>query len=82
VSCLAPGYTVTEAGAPRPRPTWLWSTSEEVAKAAVEGLLAGRPLIVPRLAWKAVAIVAPRLPRALVRRLAREVGTRMSAPRE
>jgi uncharacterized protein len=77
VSCLAPGYTTKDRGAVRPRPRWLWMTSEEVARTAVEGLLAGRPLIVPGVPWKVVAALAPRMPRFLVRRLATTVGRRM-----
>ena len=80
VSCLTPGYTWTQPGVARPRPRWLWSTSEAVARVAVEGLLAGRPLIVPGLPWKVVSVLAPRVPRALVRRLAAAVGRRMQDP--
>jgi uncharacterized protein len=77
VSCLAPGYTVKDRGAVRPRPRWLWRTSDEVAREAVDGLLAGRPLIVPGVPWKVVAALAPRMPRFLVRQLATSVGRRM-----
>ena len=77
VSCLAPGFTVKVEGGFRPRPSWLWSTSEGVARAAVEGLLAGRSLIVPGLPWKMVAALAPRMPRFVVRQIATAVGRRM-----
>src|SRR5712692_5585361 len=77
VSCLAPGYTVKGRGAARPRPRWLWTTSEEVARRAVDRLFAVRPLIVPGVPWKVVAAVAPRMPRILVRQLAAGVGRRM-----
>lgn len=77
VSCLAPGYTVKVAGAPRPSPSWMWTTSEEVAKAGVDGLLANRALIVPGAAAKAIAIVAPRLPRAVLNAAATAVARRM-----
>ena len=77
VSCLAPGFTETDPAAARPSPAWLWRTSDEVAESAIEGLLSGKPLIVPGLPWRAVAVLAPRAPRFLVRRLARAVGRRM-----
>jgi short-subunit dehydrogenase len=79
VSCLAPGYTVKERGAARPRPGWLWTTSDEVARIGVEGLLSGRPLIVPGWPWKVVAVLAPRMPRVLIRRIATAVGRRMAS---
>ena len=77
VSCLAPGFTETDPAAARPSPGWLWRTSDEVAEAAVKGVLSGDPLIVPGLPWRVVAVLAPRAPRFLVRRLARAVGQRM-----
>jgi uncharacterized protein len=80
VSCLAPGYTVKDRSAARPRPRWLWTTSEEVARVAMDGLLAGRPLIVPGLPWKVVAALAPRMPRILIRWIATAVGRRMLHP--
>jgi uncharacterized protein len=78
VTCLAPGYTVKVRGAARPRPAWLWSGSEEVARAAVDGMLAGRQLVVPGLPAKLIAVLAPRVPRFVVRRLATAVGRRMA----
>jgi short-subunit dehydrogenase len=83
VSCLAPGFTETDPNARRHSLPWLWRTSDQVAQAAVDGLLTGRPLIVPGLAWRAIAVLAPRAPRFLVRRIARNVGRgmlRMSPP--
>lgn len=77
VSCLAPGYTLTSPDQVAAGPRWLWSTSEEVARAAVDGMVRGRPLIVPGLPWKVVAVLSPRVPRALVRRLASTVARRM-----
>lgn len=77
VSCLAPGFTQEVPAARRPSSAWLWRTSDEVAQTAVRGLLSGRPLIVPGLPWRAVAVLAPRAPRFLVSRLARAVGRRM-----
>ena len=81
VSCLAPGFTVKVRAGRRPSPAWLWTTSEEVARAAVDGLLAGKSLIVPGLPWKIVAILGPRLPRFLIRRIAGAAGQRMAAQR-
>jgi hypothetical protein len=78
VTCLAPGYTVKARGAARPRPAWLWLGSEEVARAAVDGMLARRQLVVPGLPWKIVAGLAPRMPRFVVRRIATAVGRRMA----
>jgi short-subunit dehydrogenase len=78
VTCLAPGFTATEETVGSPRPAWLWSTSDAVARAAVDGLLAGRSLVVPGLPWRAVGVIAPRLPRSLVRQLARRLGSRMA----
>jgi hypothetical protein len=81
VSCLAPGYTVKERDGARRQPRWLWRTSGEVARSAVDGLLANRSLIVPGWPWKVVALLAPRVPRALTRRVAAAVGRRMAAAR-
>ncbi len=81
VSCLAPGYTVKERDGARRRPQWLWRTSGEVARSAVDGLLAGRSLIVPGWPWKIVAVLAPRAPRALTRRVSAAVGRRMAVAR-
>src|SRR5258706_2143679 len=80
VSCLAPGY-VRRPGMPTRGPSWLWATSDEVARIAVEGMMQGRPLIVPGAAWKVSATLAPRVPRALMRRVARSVGARMAQDR-
>lgn len=79
VTCLAPGFTSTEETTIATRPRWLWSTSDAVARAAVAGMLAGRAEVVPGLPWRIVAVLAPRLPSGLVRRVARRVGSRMSA---
>ena len=77
VTCLAPGYTTKAADEERPSPQWAWTTSSEVAKAAVAGLLSGRALVVPGLPWKAVAMLAPRLPRPLVALAADAVARRI-----
>lgn len=77
VTCLAPGYTLKASVQRPPEPRWLWSTSEQVAEEAVRALLAGRPLVVPGRPWKAVAALAPRLPRSVTGRIAAAVGRRM-----
>lgn len=76
VTCLAPGYT-TKNGLPPAGAAWLWTTAAGVARAAVDGLLAGRSLVVPGWPAKLVSILAPRMPRVLVRRVARAIGRRM-----
>jgi uncharacterized protein len=77
VTCLAPGYTAKSGDASRPGPRWLWSTPDEVARAGVEGLLAGRRLVVPGLPWKVAAMLAPRMPRFVTRAIAGSVAKRM-----
>lgn len=80
VTCLAPGY-VRKRGVPSPGPRWLWKTPEDVAREAVVGMLARRPLVVPGWPWKAVSVLAPRVPRAFVRRAGKTVGARMAQAR-
>jgi len=77
VTCLAPGYTDNSHGTARAGPRWLWCTPEDVARAAVEGLLKGKRLIVPGLPWKVVAVLAPRMPRFVTRTVAGAVARRM-----
>jgi uncharacterized protein len=78
VTCLAPGF-VMRPGVPIRGPSWLWMTSEDVARDAVVGMLAGRQMVVPGLPWKAISVLAPRLPRALIRRVAGNIGRQMAA---
>lgn len=80
VTCLAPGY-VRRPGRPAPGPRWLWMNSDAVAREAVEGMLRGKPLIVPGIPWKVTAMLAPRVPRSLARMAARAVGQRMARAR-
>lgn len=77
VTCLAPGFTVTELAGPVGGPRLLWLDPEEVARTGVDGLLAGRRLVVPGMVWRPVAALGPRLPRAVTLRVARYVGRRM-----
>ena len=77
VTCLAPGFTITEHSTRSPRPAMLWRDAEQVARAGIDGLFAGRRLVVPGAAWRVVAALAPRLPAAFTLRVARVVGTRM-----
>ena len=78
VSCLAPGFTLTEKTREAPRPAWLWSTAEGVARAGVAGLLSGRSLIVPGAPWRAAAILAPRVPRRVTAAIALRMGRRLA----
>lgn len=80
VSCLAPGY-VARPGSAQPGPALLWTTSDRVAREAVSEMLKGRSLIVPGIPWKLAAILAPRVPRAMVRGAASAAGRRMVAAR-
>lgn len=77
VTCLAPGFTTTEHSTGRPRPPMLWRGAEEVAHAGIDGLLAGRRLVIPGITWRIVATLAPRLPAGITLRAARVVGARM-----
>lgn len=77
VTCLAPGYTTKSRDASPKGPPWLWLTSEDVARAAVDGLLAGDGMVVPGLPWKMVAALAPRVPRFMMRAIAGGVARRM-----
>ena len=79
VTCLAPGY-VLRPGVPRRGPAWLWMRNDDVARKAVAGMLRGQQLVVPGLPWKVVSVLAPRVPRALTRTVARSVGRRMASP--
>lgn len=80
VTCLAPGYVRRPEEAIR-GPEWLWMSSDDVAREAVVAMLKGRQLVVPGLPWKVVSVLAPRVPRSLVRALASRVGMRMAQSR-
>lgn len=77
VTCLAPGFTSTEHSSATSGPRMLWLNAEQVAHAGIDGLLAGRRMVVPGTAWRVVAAVAPRLPRTMTAHAARLVGRRM-----
>jgi uncharacterized protein len=77
VTCLAPGFTDTGQPPADLRPRMVWLDAAQVARDGVDGLLAGRRMVVPGTAWRVAATLAPRLPTAVTARVARHVGRRM-----
>jgi short-subunit dehydrogenase len=72
VSAVAPGFTKTEfhqraninmSGVP----SWLWLEDKKVVKAAIEGALAAKSLIVPGVQYKALKLMADFMPRSTIR---------------
>lgn len=71
VTALCPGFTHTEfhagpVGVPR-LPGWLWLSAEQVARAGVDGVEAGRQVVVPGAVWKLAALLGRQLPRPVIR---------------
>lgn len=60
----AAGLSDAEAGESLPK--FMWVPAAEVAKAAVEGLAAGRPVVIPGPANRAAAALAHLAPKALI----------------
>lgn len=78
VTALCPGYVLSEFhdgtsfGARRPaRPTSLWLSAGDVARAGYRAVEANRPIAVPGIAYRAAARLLAITPRALVRRATR-----------
>lgn len=75
VAVLCPGLTRTEFqeishdGQPRNLPSFAWQAPEEVARAGLEGLAAGKVVIVPGWHNQAVAAAAQLTPRGVLRRV-------------
>lgn len=82
VSSLCPGFTRTafhDAASMNAAsiPDVAWSSAEEVARAAVDGVLANRAVVVPGAANRAVAGATRLLPAGLVRRAAGRIAARL-----
>ncbi len=80
VTCVCPGLTETEfhqrAGyRPDGVPARTWQTADEVAQAALEGLAAGKAVVVPGRQNKAAVAAARLAPTRLVRRAANRLAT-------
>ena len=72
VTALCPGPVKTEfaevagiAGAEEQLPDLFWASAEEVARAAVEGLVNGKRVVIPGLLNRAGALGGQHAPRAL-----------------
>jgi short-subunit dehydrogenase len=76
VSALCPGFTRTEfqqrsgSGTEARVPGWMWMSAEDVAAAGLQGLAAGRVLVVPGVGYRALTSVSSVLPRCVVRSVA------------
>ena len=57
---------ISDAEASESLPKFMWVPAAEVAKAAVEGLDAGRPVVIPGVANRATAALAHLTPKALI----------------
>jgi hypothetical protein len=57
---------ITDAEASESLPKFMWVPAVDVAKAAVEGLAAGRPVVIPGVANRATAALAHLTPKALI----------------
>ena len=57
---------LTDAEASESLPKFMWVPAADVAKAAVEGLAAGRPVVIPGAANRASAALAHLAPKALL----------------
>ena len=82
VTALCPGFTRTafhEAASMDATgiPDVAWSTADEVARAAIEGVRANRAVVVPGAANRAVAGATRVLPTGLVRRAAGRIAARL-----
>jgi short-subunit dehydrogenase len=62
------------------RPSRMWSTPEEVARAALRAAARGRARVVPGARWRAVAAAFEVVPTGLQRRLLGAVGTERDRP--
>jgi hypothetical protein len=58
------GLTDAEAGETLPK--FMWVPAADVAKAAVDGLATGRPVVIPGVANRATAVFAHLVPKALI----------------
>jgi short-subunit dehydrogenase len=76
VSVLCPGLTRTEfqqishSGQPRNLPDFTWQTPEQVAKAGLDGLAAGKVVIVPGWHNQVAATAAQMIPGGVLRKVA------------
>jgi hypothetical protein len=57
---------ITDAEASESLPKFMWVPATDVAKAAVEGLAAGRPVVIPGVANRATAALAHLTPKSLI----------------
>lgn len=57
---------ITDAEASETLPKFMWVPAADVAKAAVDGLAAGRPVVIPGVANRATAAFAHLVPKALI----------------
>jgi len=57
---------ITDAEAGESLPKFMWVPAADVAKAAVEGLASGRPVVIPGVANRATAALAYLTPKALI----------------
>lgn len=82
VTTVCPGYTHTEFHAragvdPRRVPELLWQDPEAVARAALDALERGRAVCVPGVLNRAAAVLSPRAPRILSRKVAHRLNGRI-----
>lgn len=80
VTCVCPGLTETEfhrqAGyQPEGVPTRTWQTADQVARAALNGVAAGKAVVVPGGQNRAAVLAARVAPQSLVRRAAARLAT-------
>lgn len=57
---------ISDAEASEALPAFMWVAAADVARAAVDGLDAGRPVVIPGVANRAVAAVAHLVPKSLI----------------